>query len=131
MKPPQVRIEGLDRLDLLSLQTRLEEHQIAYEQPTEETVEKTEGKFNEFISVSTSIIILAATKVALSALKLWLANRAKKDTTGKTITIEFPNNLVLTIEKKEEKNEDMAEKQVAMVIDILDTLESLLENFKA
>lgn len=123
----QLIIEGLTKLELLSLQTDLDN--ISSEETTQVDTEETHrGTPIQYALDPTSIVItIAISRVVLSALKIWLGKKKdKKDTYN--FTIEYPDGTKITI-TKDEDNQPKVSSTIDGIDDLLDKIINLIKEF--
>lgn len=123
----QLIIEGLTKLELLSLQTDLNNI------PSEETIQVDTGDTHRGTPIQyaldpTSIIItISITRVLLSVLKIWLGKKKdKKD--AYNFTIEYPDGTKITI-TKDEDNKPKLSSTIDGVDDLLDKIIAMIKEF--
>lgn len=123
----QLIIEGLTKLELLSLQTDLDN--ISSEESIKvDTGDTSRGAPIQYALDPTSIVItIAISRVVLSALKIWLGKKKdKKDTYN--FTIEYPDGTKITI-TKDEDNQPKVSSTIDGIDDLLDKIINLIKEF--
>lgn len=128
MKYSKIKIEGLSKLESLSLKKEFSVNEIIYK---DETVKSSNNDnpslHNEFIHVAT--IVVSATSFALEVLKVWLEKRKKKNSNNQKITVELPDGIIVTIEKKNIQTNNV--NQLDGIADILKALGGVFKSLKS
>lgn len=130
MEKATLIIEGLSKLERLSLESQLEKNKIDYQNIPEENIQamKDLGRHYEF--VSTAIIVIGITNVALKLIKIWLDNRPKKPSKP-TIIVKFPDGTIFTMENGEPKmSEESAGNKIDSYTDVLESIQDVFKEFE-
>lgn len=123
----QLIIEGLTKLELLSLQTDLD-NITSEEKIKAETEDTPRGTPIQYALDPTSIVItIAISRVVLSALKIWLGKKKdKKDTYN--FTIKYPDGTKITI-TKDVDDEPKISSTIDGIDDLLDKIINMIKEF--
>ena len=121
-------IEGLTKLELLSLQTDLEHipSEERIETNTEETQRATPIQYA--LDPQSIIITISISRALLSVLKFWLDKKKKSKKDTYIFKIEYPDGTKITITKDADSTPKLAS-TVAGTDDLLDKIGKMLKEF--
>jgi hypothetical protein len=127
MKNDFLILDGLSPLDMISLQKALDDEQI-WHKDISQPVDRQQTIGKNFEPVSTIVLAIAITNVAISVISLWLKHRADKQKAKSTVTVKV-GDLTVTIEEKDNSKLDGVRDKLGAYSDLLGKISDLAKEF--